>query len=72
MAAEAVINPRSWWQSAAEAGSVPVLYGALILANTYVPAPDVALNVVASASHLASGFDVSLAFDRRDAEGATQ
>ena len=47
MAAEAVINVRSWWQSAAEAGSVPVLYDALILASTYVPAPDGAGNVVA-------------------------
>jgi hypothetical protein len=72
MAAEAEISVRSWWQSAASAGSIPVLYDALILASTSVPAPDGAGNVVARASHLASGFDVSLAFDRRDAEGATQ
>lgn len=47
MAAEALIDVRSWWQSAAEAGSVPVFYDSPILASTYVPAPDGAENVVA-------------------------
>lgn len=72
MAAKAVIDVRSWWQSAAEAGSVPILHEALILASTYVSAHEGAGNMFASASRLALGFDVSSAFDHRDAESATQ
>jgi hypothetical protein len=72
MAAEAVIGVRSWWQWAAEGRSTPSLYDAPVLADIYVPAPEGAGNVVARASHLACGFDVSLAIDHRDAEGATQ